>query len=215
MKRFFALALALPLLTLACGGGDGDGDGGSWRSFNQRLGAKYQSCGILSSGQFGPSAGFPDEGPSAGDRCQSDCIIAAPCQQLVEGICREEIGVELQTCLDDCDGLESEFTCVSGEKIPLEWECDGEDDCKDGTDEVGCPEPTFFECASGDESIPEFYECDGGEDCEDGSDEVGCPEPEVFACASGESIPAGFECSGEEECADGSDEVGCAEFICE
>lgn len=211
MKRFIPLALTLPLL--ACGGGDGDGS--SWSSLTKRVGAKYKSCDILSEGQFGPSTGFPDEGPGAEELCEANCIISASCEQLVDGICRDIISVELQVCLDSCEDLAPVFTCVNGEQIPAEWECDGGADCEDGSDEVGCPEPVVFECASGDETVPESFACDGGEDCEDGSDEVGCPAPVVFECADGQTVPAGYQCDSDPDCEDGSDETGCAEFTCD
>ena len=32
------------------------------------------------------------------------------------------------------------FSCDSGETIVLDWKCDGDEDCDDGTDEENCPE---------------------------------------------------------------------------
>ncbi len=31
------------------------------------------------------------------------------------------------------------FVCGNGEQIPADYECDGDVDCDDGSDEIGCP----------------------------------------------------------------------------
>lgn len=53
--------------------------------------------------------------------------------------------------------------------IPLEWYCDTEVDCEDGTDEINCT------CADYLEVTDESLICDGIIHCYDLSDEKSCP----------------------------------------
>ena len=82
-------------------------------------------------------------------------------------------------CMDGSDevGCPGTFMCMNGATIPEEYKCDtfldcceGDPDCRDMSDEAGCP---VFMCKNGD-VIPEAYKCDGEQDCEDGSDEESC-----------------------------------------
>jgi hypothetical protein len=36
--------------------------------------------------------------------------------------------------------LETEFVCKNKHCVPVEYTCDGDDDCRDGSDELGCLE---------------------------------------------------------------------------
>jgi low density lipoprotein-related protein 2 len=63
--------------------------------------------------------------------------------------------------------------------VPASWQCDGEADCTNGSDEAGCP--ADFACANGN-SVPIRWQCDGDNDCGDGSDEAGCPEQAELIC---------------------------------
>ncbi|XP_077312090.1 basement membrane-specific heparan sulfate proteoglycan core protein isoform X8 [Lithobates pipiens] len=118
----------------------------------------------------------------------------------------------VRTCTVD------EFTCTSGECVPLEFRCDQRHDCRDMSDEEGCAESvvcgaTDFTCGSG-ECIPRIYYCDGRSDCRDSSDEIQCAESTVcgatdFTCGSGECIPRIYYCDGRSDCRDSSDEIQC------
>ena len=66
---------------------------------------------------------------------------------------------------------ESNGTC-----IPLGWQCDGEADCSDGSDEIGdtCDKPCTSEEFTCDNKacIPSTWVCDFDNDCGDSSDET-------------------------------------------
>ncbi|XP_061907557.1 very low-density lipoprotein receptor isoform X1 [Entelurus aequoreus] len=94
--------------------------------------------------------------------------------------------------------------------------CDGEDDCKDGSDEMECSstcERDQFQCAHGKKCIEKNQVCDGVPQCQDRSDEQGCAKY-VEGCAhqcdgGSRCIPKSFLCDGETDCGDGSDESDC------
>ncbi|MEE6482445.1 hypothetical protein FKM82_013243 [Ascaphus truei] len=124
--------------------------------------------------------------------------------------------------LDPRQCRRDEARCPNGQCIPRDYLCDGEKDCKDGSDELSCGtpspcEPNEFKCKNGRCAL-KLWRCDGDNDCGDGSDELNCPTkgpsdtcaPDQFVCVHSRTcIPASYQCDEEADCPDRSDEVGC------
>ena len=78
---------------------------------------------------------------------------------------------------------DSDHKCGNGLCVPKEKKCDGYYDCRDKSDEKGCPgthcELTDFRCKSGEKCIAKYQKCNHRKECEDGSDEEDCSKWET------------------------------------
>uniref|UniRef100_A0A5S6QFK1 Basement membrane proteoglycan n=1 Tax=Trichuris muris TaxID=70415 RepID=A0A5S6QFK1_TRIMR len=143
----------------------------------------------------------------------------------VEGENGNNGGVREQTGPSRC--LDGEATCQNGECVKREYVCDGQRDCRDGSDEFNCPapqacEPNEFQCNNRN-CVQKMWLCDGDDDCGDGTDEQNCGvrqpgeacAPYEFQCKTQmQCVPASFQCDGQNDCVDGSDEIGCTPPVC-
>nr|XP_032807603.1 low-density lipoprotein receptor-related protein 2-like isoform X3 [Petromyzon marinus] len=134
-------------------------------------------------------------------------------------------GDSARRCEPNCSS--TQYRCLDNEKcVPVWWKCDGQRDCRDGSDEPGtCPPRSCplgqFQCAEGSCTGPAAL-CDGRRDCPDGSDEHAslCDghrcDASQWRCANGRCLPTAWRCDGADDCGDGSDEEpeACAQRAC-
>ncbi|RUS78213.1 hypothetical protein EGW08_014027, partial [Elysia chlorotica] len=112
-----------------------------------------------------------------------------------------------------------QFKCHNGRCQPKNYQCDGEDDCGDNSDEMDCAFQTCrkesFTCHSG-KCIMGSWQCDGTDDCRDGiaSDELNCEnhkcKEDEFLCKNHFCVRKSWLCDGDNDCHDNSDEENCS-----
>ncbi|XP_070553135.1 suppressor of tumorigenicity 14 protein homolog [Ptychodera flava] len=107
--------------------------------------------------------------------CES-CSPTASCNQApcdCQGDCA---GPGTEPPVTECTA--DEFRCSDGQCIPLDWVCDGWQDCNTDSDEADCHDREcpndMFKCLNSGACIYGNWVCDGFDDCGDGSDEVNC-----------------------------------------
>ena len=119
------------------------------------------------------------------------------------------------TCAEPPTCSPEEFACVSGTVpcIPLVWKCDGDAECDDASDEIGCPicPAGQHKCKNG-MCIKNSQRCDGTAQCKDKSDEENCAPCHngQFECRhSRVCVDDARRCDGSNDCEDGEDEQHC------
>jgi hypothetical protein len=153
VMRQVAAGLVGALVAGGCGGSHSDGD-----SVDPcfALDARMQACNLVWTQPGGLCA--LDGGP-----CYAKCALGATCDEIEGG----NFTMDTLLCFAVCEPTQE---CADGSgTIRRSWACDFEEDCLDGSDEVGC---VHHVCPDGT-PVPDADLCDGRLDCADGSDEWG------------------------------------------
>ncbi|XP_043520278.1 basement membrane-specific heparan sulfate proteoglycan core protein isoform X8 [Frieseomelitta varia] len=142
---------------------------------------------------------------------------------------RAQVGGSID--VPECD-QSTELTCRDGECVPLEGRCDGVPNCKDGSDEEGCPETTTH-VEGVTEVHKEFQEPERNLITQTNVATVAkesdtrasskCRADDTVRCSDGSRyICSVQQCDGVKDCDDGDDENGCphpgcspGEFACD
>jgi hypothetical protein len=201
------------VLGAACNEDDGGASAGSEAC--ERVANRFRECGLIGEGDA--DCKVTEEVAEEAD-CLQGCMERAECATLSTLLCTGDVpssddAATLNTCFTRCSeqfGFHCTGALGGDAAVPTSFVCDGQEDCADGADELGCER---FDCGNG-ETIVSPWVCDGVPDCSNRSDEgTGCPH---FSCGNGNLVPEPFVCDGDNDCGDGSDEAGCniATLLC-
>ncbi|XP_063385358.1 sortilin-related receptor-like [Cydia fagiglandana] len=165
---------------------------------------KNTSCDTMCLG--GPGKGFSCLCPNGFTMTNGKCMCSNGLEPTANMTCKKKDGVS-------CDA--DQFTCANGMCITSSWQCNGNNDCGDLSDEIGCPlcAAPMLSCDDASRCYLPQWKCDGEADCPDFSDEKNCTRPNCtesqFQCATGMCIYKKWVCDGDNDCHDGSDERNC------
>ncbi|CAH0625561.1 unnamed protein product [Chrysodeixis includens] len=163
---------------------------------------KNTSCDAICLG--GPGNTFSCLCPDGLTMTNGKCLCANGTEPFANLTCPE---TTVSSCALD------QFMCKNGKCISSYSRCDGNNDCGDLSDEIGCMcVPPMIMCDNTRCYLP-HWKCDDDIDCADMSDEKDCGHRNCtenkFQCDNGHCIEKRWVCDGDNDCKDGSDERNC------